>query len=179
MRFSIAVLMLFSSAAVATRCDQWADTITRRWTSVFIPDREMSGYSVAPTKDEDTYIEDLFADAFPELMVSKSESPVPAKFRRQWSDPVASIDDVGEKFRKGDEDNDGIKSLEDLIDKLSDLRVTDMNFGETRDSRKESGRQDLKGCSTSSQMVLTETVTVFEHQPTNTARERIVISIAL
>jgi hypothetical protein len=171
--------MLFSSAALATRCDEWADTITRRWTSVFVPDRELSGYSVAPTKDEDTYIEDLFADAFPELMVSKSEPSVPAKFRRQWLDPVRAIDDVGEKFRRGDEDNDGIKSLDDLIDKLSDLRLGDMSFREMRDSRKESGRLDLKGSSTSSQMVLTETVTVFEHQPTNSAREKIVISIAL
>lgn len=178
MRFSIVVLMLTSSTALAARCDQWTNSIIREWTSVFISDREMDSWSTEPTENADTYIEDLFGDLFPELMIHKLELSVPAKFQRRWLDSVPSVDDVGEISRKGEDGIDGIKILEDLICKLSESQLEQKNFGELQNPRKEPESRELRK-STTSQMVLTETVIVCEHQPTNTSREKIIISIAL
>jgi hypothetical protein len=171
------VLILCATTVLASQCVQWADSITQRWTSIFLPGREMSGCSIAQPADEEAYMKELFGAVPLKPVPPKPETSVPRKFQRGQSNPISQ-----EELRKPADDFYGlVKSLEDRVSRLSEFQrqqLSSMSFleemlqGNVFEGREESS-------SSSSKVVPTETVTVIEHQPTNSAREKIIISIAL
>jgi hypothetical protein len=180
MRVAIFVLMLCSTTALASQCVQWADSITRQWTSIFLPDKEMTGCSAAKPEDEETYLKEFFGAVPPDPVRPKLEQPVPRKFQR-GSNPVLETE--------GRTPTDNVygptKNLEDRLLRLSDYRrerLSWMDFQDLEEMLQGNGFQGFKESSpssSSSTVVPTETVTVIEHQPTKAAREKITISIEL
>jgi hypothetical protein len=179
MRVSIFILTLCWTTALASQCVQWADSITRQWTSIFLPDKEMTGYSIDQPEDEEAYMNELFGVVPPEPVPPNPEPPVPRKFQRGLSNPVSDA-----KMQKPADDlYDLVKSLEDRLSRFSKYQrqqLRSMDFRDLEEMLQGNVFEGIKDSSpSSSKVVPIETVTVIEHQPTNTAREKIIISIEL
>lgn len=92
MRWLGVVLLLFATAVLGSKCENWADNVTRRWRSIFVSDDDLQPYEdiqdMTPnTKDYpwDLYPSKLYPDEATLSETTFTKPSIPAKFKRDIS----------------------------------------------------------------------------------------------